>query len=197
MMIQALLTVFFLFPGAYAQAPQGQDAEAAAFVQQILRTPPQKLSQAQVSRFLYRVQPAALPPELQQAYFQRRDVIMGAGLHRKFQAEEEPQAKKKPKPQPPANTAKALLAAGYEEIDSAEFGWLSRETKCTQAQLEEHTTLKVVVELGKDKKKTLRYFLQPKDPLFAAVANYRKGHKDLRGTRLFGTKSSSLCTGKP
>jgi hypothetical protein len=194
-MLRLLLSSALLTSAAYGQQSQ-KDTEEAVFVQGVLRTSPDKLSQAQINRFLYRIPPSKLPSELQGAYFQKRDAIMGAGLHRKFQVDEEPQAKKAVKPANP-NTAKALLAAGYEEIDTAELNWLSRETKCNQAQLEEHSTLKIVIELGRDKKKSLRYFLQPKDPFFAAVANYRKGHKDIRGSRVFGTKSYSFCGGKP
>ncbi|MEI8190875.1 MAG: hypothetical protein WCI75_14265 [candidate division NC10 bacterium] len=193
----------FCVPGMHSAPPdasgggpaisESEKANQLMFVQQMLRTPLQSLSQRQINRFLYRVAPSALPADVQQTYFQKRDAIMGAGLHRSFQAEEEPRPKRAPKSEGRENSAKALLAAGYEEIDSGEAAWLSRQTKCTQAQLEEHATLKVVVEMGRDKKKALRYFLHSKDPFFAAVANYRAGHKEIGGTRLFGSKVQSFC----
>ena len=170
-----------------------EKASQQMFVQQVLRTPLQRLSRPQINQFLYRVAPAALPAELQQAYFQKRDAIMGAGLHRSFRLEEEPRPKRAPKPAGNPNSSKALLAAGYAEITSGELAWLMRETQCTSAQLEENATLRIVAEMGSDKKKALRYFLHSKDPFFAAVVNYRTGHKDIRGSRLFGTKSQSFC----
>ena len=148
---------------------ESEKANQLMFVQQVLRTPLQRLSQRQISQFLYRVAPAALPAELQQAYFQKRDSIMAAGLHRSFQVDEEPRPKRAAKPVGKESGSKALLAAGYAEISSGELSWLSKETKCTQAQLEEHATLQIVVEMGSDKKKSLRYFLHSKDPFFAAV----------------------------
>ena len=195
----------FCVPSLRAASPDASGGPALAesekasqlmFVQQVLRTPLQRLSQRQVSQFLYRVAPSALPAELQQAYFQKRDAMMAAGLHRSFQVDEEPQPKRAAKPVGKQSGSKALLAAGYAEINSGELAWLSKETKCTQTQLEERATLKVVLEMGSDKKKALRYFLHSKDPFFAAVANYRTGHKEIRGTRLFGTKAQSFCGGK-
>ncbi|MBI5242379.1 MAG: hypothetical protein HY922_01690 [Elusimicrobia bacterium] len=196
-LLPLLLAVSFALPlRSAAAASEGDNASQAAFVQQVLRTPLERLSQEQINRFLYRVAPRNLPAQAQQAYFQKRDSIMAAGLHRSFQMDEEPEPRKPSKPAAKENSAKALLAAGYKEIDSAELAWLNKQTKCSTAQLEEHSTLKIVVEMGRDKKKTLRYFLHSTDPFFAAVANYRTGRKDIRGTRLFGTKGRSYCGNK-
>jgi len=47
--------------------------------------------------------------------------------------------------------------------------------------------------MGSDKKSAIRYFLHSSDPFMGAVGSYRAGRKDIRGTRLFGTRSESFC----
>ncbi|HBL18168.1 MAG: hypothetical protein A2X36_08255 [Elusimicrobia bacterium GWA2_69_24] len=186
---------------AAQQAPQlseGEKNEQRRFVQQMLRKSPGKMTEAEASGFLYRVIPGYLPDILQRAYYKKRDALMEAGLHRRAAGAGElaDQLKAKPakKAGPPENSSRALLAAGYEELEKQEVVWLCKQTKCSEAELMDNSTLHVVPEMGKSKKMAVRYFIHPKDPLFGPVANLRAGHEELGGTRTFGSKIGTYCS---
>lgn len=179
---------------------EAQKAAQERFVIQMLRTPLKKVSSSQAKRFVYRVTPGYLPENLQKLYFRQRKRMMDRGMHRSAGHAKELsnylKRKKRRKRKVDPNSAKSLLAAGYEELEKPEVRWLSKQTKCSEAELIENSTLKKVMEPGRKKKTVYRYFMWPKDPLFGPVANYRKGHKKIGGTRFFGSKRHSYCGGK-
>lgn len=175
-------------------------------VGEVARTPLHRLTRAQVDYFLKNVDPAQLPPKLRKIYFADRADIIEAGLHKKGTTTEEIERAQRRKAERKAkrkrkrkrrkvdpNNPESLLKAGYEELEKKEVNWLSKETKCSEQELTEFSTLKIVFGLSKDKKANVRYFMHGKDPLYAAVANFRAGHKKIGGTRVFGSKTRTYC----
>ena len=170
------------------------------FVDKALKTPLHRMTWAQSEYFVNKVKPELLTPAQRRAYYGRRKAVVKAGLHIKPEPPKKKRRKrrrkkKKKKPEADPNSPEALARAGYEEIEHKEVRWLSKETKCSEKELTQFSTLKIVPGISKDGEKGIRYFLQNKDPLFAAVANFRKGRKKIGGTRTFGTKVHSYCKG--
>jgi len=168
------------------------------FVDRVLDTPLYRMTWAQADYFVRKVNPDLLASEQRSAYFARKKAVIKAGLHKKPEPPkrslpQKTKRRKKVKAKIDMNDPEALLKAGYKEIEHKEYRWLKEETKCSEDQLLEFSTLRIVPGISKKGEKAVRYFLQEKDPLFAAVANFRKGHKKIGGTRTFGSKTHSYC----
>ena len=88
----------------------------------------------------------------------------------------------------------ALKQAGMAELGDAEVQWLLTVTLCSEPGLESASSFQSVADTWRRKP---RYFMSPKDPVFALVARYRDGDRSeqvqgLGGTATFG-KGGGLC----
>ena len=88
---------------------------------------------------------------------------------------------------------KAMKLAGMSEIRDDEERWLLQTTRCSERQLETQTSFSVVQDTWR---KRPRYFMSPKDPVFAMVARYRGGDHSIQGiggTATFGKGAGGIC----
>ena len=86
----------------------------------------------------------------------------------------------------------AMKGAGMAELTDEEETWLLESTRCSEHGLEEESSFQSVVDSWRRKP---RYFMNPKDPVFALIARYRGGDHSIQGlggTATFG-KGGGLC----
>ena len=182
--VSVLLSLCLSLPAA-AAAP---DKDAAAFVEKFLKIPTADLPIDQIERFLG-IKPEELPARLRKPYKAKKLEL--------FTMKHIAEKSKSGSVRMPADDCSApvevrekdagiLKKAGFEEIWDVEVNYLMSRTKCTMRDLMCEFTLHVVIVMGHGKKAAdKRYFLHPKDPLFALVAEYRASGRE-KQTRFFG-----------
>lgn len=92
-----------------------------------------------------------------------------------------------------SDDVKILLMSGYVEIYDNEETYLEEKTRCSQREMMCEFSLQVVHEhVPKKKEVRTRYFLYPKDALYALVEEYRArgGNHD---TAFFGSAPFPTC----
>jgi hypothetical protein len=85
--------------------------------------------------------------------------------------------------------------AGYGSISEEEEGHLIKKTGCTECELADEFSLKLlsVKSKVKGKKPKAVYLLHGKDPLWVFVDLYRQGSEAPQGTNFFGVSSNPKC----
>lgn len=81
----------------------------------------------------------------------------------------------------------ALRQMGFEQISEDELEHIMKKTRCSECELYEESSLKVVLVPAKKKKAlpTRYLFISPNDPWMALVAEFRGGGRG--GTNFFGS----------
>ncbi|MFA5140139.1 MAG: hypothetical protein WC728_12985 [Elusimicrobiota bacterium] len=89
----------------------------------------------------------------------------------------------------------SLRSMGFEQISKSEEDFLMEKTKCSECELQEESSMIIVLVPGKkkDEPPTRYLFMSSSDPLFALVAVYRQGKESTTGTNFFGIGMTPFC----
>ncbi|MCX5797254.1 MAG: hypothetical protein NTY77_17320 [Elusimicrobia bacterium] len=198
-MVRSILTALLLLAvpaAASAGALEEAKAEAPAakdtleLVKAFLDTPTEQLPPEFIPEFLA-VKAEDLPKKLQDPFLAKRlelYTFKQISEGKKRGIVRMPEASCSVVQEAKTDKGGVLKMAGYEEITEDEEMWLMKQTKCTEHDLMCEFTLQVFVAKVKAKKSSYTrkfYFLHPKDPIFALVAQYREMGR-IKQTNFFG-----------
>jgi hypothetical protein len=178
---------------AKAEAPAAKDT--VELVKAFLQTPTEQLPPDFIPEFLG-IDPETLPKKLQQPYLAKRlelytlkQLVEGKkkGIVRMPDADCSIPKESK------SDSAGVLKMAGYETITDDEERWVMDKTKCTERDLMCEFTLQVVNTKGKKPGSERRLlFLNPRDPIFALIGQYRAVGRQ-KQTNFFGIGSPTCA----
>ncbi len=188
--------VLLISPLAVGRAAAGDkgtaDPDDVKLVQLFLKTPTSDLPQEAVPHFL-EIDPESLPKKLQEPYKGKR-----LELYTLKQMSDNKRQKgmiRSPSPtcdvvgEAKSQDIRALLMAGYVEIEGDDVACLMKKTHCTEHGLMCEFSLQIVEQ----KKKGRRYFLYGNDPLMIFLAECRPGAEKHGNSNFFSAMKPS-CT---
>lgn len=172
-------------------AADGLSKETRGLVDYVLKTPTADLTESAIPAFMEldpKALPAPLGPRVQAKQAELNALRSIAESRKKPPIRRAGQEEDNlcPREEGSMQFVKALAEMGFEEITDDEERFLLKRTKCTECELQEEFTLKIVITPPEKKggKHRQHLFLSQSDPLMALVAKYRDG--SAIGTDFFG-----------
>lgn len=199
MPVTALALLAALAWAAPAPPPAAKlDPDLKKLIEYVLGNPVNTLSEKAIPPFM-EIDPKTLPPDLRgkvevkQAEFsalqkvatgKRKSFLRRIGNDEAARCEDEEGTEAK---------LKALKMAGFEVIDESELLELQRRTSCSQCELQEEFTLRVLnLPPAKPKgRPRVAFLLYTSDPIFAVIASIRQGGEG--PTAFFGVGGHPKC----
>lgn len=187
----------FAAPAAEKKKPAAEDkgsagAETLKLVDYVLKTEAPDLNPEVIPPFM-EVDLKTLPAGLRPGY--RAKVAELEALRKIAESKKKPPIRRAgeeektvcPREEGDLAYVKMLQQMGFETISELEEQFLLRRTKCSECELQEEFTLKIIITPPEKKgKKHVQHLLMSKsDPLMGLIARYREGSEG--GTDFFGS----------
>ena len=175
--------------------PGSDSVELAEYV---IRTPTDNLVVEAIDPFMD-IEPKSLPPRLLGPYLARREEL--ETIQRIEEGKKKPLVRRGGKDAKSAKCqveeddgrkARFLPGAGFKRIEAADIARIMEKTRCSQCELQEEFTLRVLLEKrsGSKGKKEWLFLLHERDPLWAVLG--AKGRSS-GGTNFFAVGGAPMC----